>query len=106
MRHPFDGINEPVDASRRTWLGMLAALAGFFGFSSLVNAAAPPNGRVRVTNPVPDPNPEPPATPPVATTAIRVTAKDAPKEALREVTYRKGESGGLPTTLGEREEGG
>src|SRR5262245_58911601 len=122
MRHPFDGINEPVNASRRTWLGMFAAVAGFFGFSSLVNAAGPSGNRMRVTNPVPEPSPEPPrpvatpdpgetgkAPPPKVTSRkgesgglpLLTTAKgEGAKEPLREVTYRKGESGGLPRVPG------
>jgi hypothetical protein len=84
---------------------MFAALAGFFGFSSLVNAAGPPSKGLRVPNPVPEPSPEPPVPRPVTTRALEVTAKDTARTRIMEVTYRKGETGGLPSTRAEREEG-
>jgi hypothetical protein len=114
MRHPFDGINPP-QASRRTWLGMLAA---FFG-AAAVRAAAPPGNRV-----VPGPSPEPPRAttealgeeggkPPMSTTAAfeegastRALGEEGGRPPIR-LTEKLGEGGGpVPTTLAIGEEGG
>jgi hypothetical protein len=89
MRHPFDGINEPAKSSRRGVLGMFAAVAGFFGFTSLARAVAPPTSPVKV---VPGPSPEPPTA--------------AAGEAGGKVTEKRGEAGGPKvTTLAAGEEG-
>jgi hypothetical protein len=88
MRHPFDGINPP-QSSRRTWLGMLAALFG----AAAVKAAAPPTCPMK---PAPDPEPRP------TTLAFGEEGGKGPPK----LTEKLGEGGGVPTTKAIGEEGG
>ncbi len=105
MRHPFDGINEPAGSTRRGILGMFAAVAGYFGFTSLANAAAPPSNRVGIAPPSPEPTTER-----VGEEGGKVTKALIPSETGGKppvVTGAVGEDGGPRiTTLAVGEEGG
>jgi hypothetical protein len=117
MRHPFDGIEIPAAATRRTWLGWMAALVGVVAGAQASQAAAPPGSRLRLPRD-PNPEPEPEPNPKPSTLALKETGGKPTTRALNEegaasteavgeeggVTRGRGEAGG-PTTRALNEEG-
>ncbi|MFO0928618.1 MAG: hypothetical protein U0736_16615 [Gemmataceae bacterium] len=90
MRHPFDGIIQPKQPHRRSWLRWaFGIVAGLFGGSLAAKAAAPP---VKTGQPT--------SGRPVTTLAVGEEGGTATTLRLKE------EGGGRPTTLRVGEEGG